>query len=236
MWEESPIGTWTLEVINDGRSLVELKNWSLVFLGTETHPQPSLQNANAQPISQQPGSVHSDETPQPRSNTNVNQIDPNSVMPHKTPSQPAADVTVSNGANPSSTQQLIDEPKITIQNCIKDASNPQKCFRCHQNFVLLNGKCVHDCPEQYYKGRNNHQSTCLKCYYSCKTCNGPNDYQCSTCFDDAILEEESHAQTYCHNKSLIDQVLHTSRWYYALSIGFLVNFCIIIILIIYIVR
>ena len=36
MWEESPIGTWTLEVINDGRSLVELKQWSLVFLGTET--------------------------------------------------------------------------------------------------------------------------------------------------------------------------------------------------------
>ena len=42
MWEESPIGTWTLEVTNDGRSIVELKEWSIAFLGTETAPQPML--------------------------------------------------------------------------------------------------------------------------------------------------------------------------------------------------
>jgi subtilisin-like proprotein convertase family protein len=34
MWEESPIGTWTLEVLNDGRSIVELKEWSIAFLVT----------------------------------------------------------------------------------------------------------------------------------------------------------------------------------------------------------
>ena len=44
MWEESPIGTWTLEVINEGRRPIELKDWKLVFLGTETHPQPSIQS------------------------------------------------------------------------------------------------------------------------------------------------------------------------------------------------
>ena len=42
MWEESPVGTWTLEVTNDGRSIVELKEWSIAFLGTETAPQPTL--------------------------------------------------------------------------------------------------------------------------------------------------------------------------------------------------
>ena len=35
MWGESPTGTWTLEVQNDGRSIVELKHWSLVLHGTK---------------------------------------------------------------------------------------------------------------------------------------------------------------------------------------------------------
>jgi hypothetical protein len=43
MWEESPIGTWTLEVLNDGRSIVELKEWSIAFLGTATPPQPNVE-------------------------------------------------------------------------------------------------------------------------------------------------------------------------------------------------
>ena len=231
MWEESPIGTWTLEVINDGRSIVELKDWRLVFLGTETHPQPSLVNVNNQATAQQPSNLHPGQSPQHVLNTNVNQIDPNSVIPHNVPLQPTADVTKSKEANPD-TQQLKQEPKITMQNCIHESTNKQKCLKCHPSFILFDGKCVHDCPERYYRG----EKSCFKCYYSCKTCTGPNDYQCTTCYEDAILEEESHAQIYCHNKSLIDQVLHTSRWYYVLSIGFLVNFCIIIVLIIYIVR
>jgi hypothetical protein len=40
MWEESPIGVWTLEILNDGRSVVELKDWRLVLWGTEFAPQP----------------------------------------------------------------------------------------------------------------------------------------------------------------------------------------------------
>ena len=111
-------------------------------------------------------------------------------------------------------------------------------LKCHPNFMLLNGKCMHECPEGYYESQigYDHHKTCIKCYYSCKTCTGSNDYQCASCYDDATLEEESHGQTYCHNKSLNEQVAHTSRWYYVLSIGFMVNFCIILVLVIYIVR
>lgn len=43
MWEESPVGVWTLEVFNDGRAIVELKDWKLVFWGTETPPQPGAE-------------------------------------------------------------------------------------------------------------------------------------------------------------------------------------------------
>lgn len=44
MWEESPIGVWTLEILNDGRSVVELKDWRLVLWGTEFAPQPKDDN------------------------------------------------------------------------------------------------------------------------------------------------------------------------------------------------
>ena len=42
MWGESPVGKWTLEIQNDGRSIAELKHWDLVFLGTSEKPNPSL--------------------------------------------------------------------------------------------------------------------------------------------------------------------------------------------------
>ena len=236
MWEESPIGTWTLEVINDGRSLVELKQWSLVFLGTDTHPQPSLQNVNNQPIVQKPSP--SIQNPQSLSNPNINQVDPNSVVQPQVPSQPIADVTKTDSTKEEIKQDKYISPKVPIENCKQQSIDNLECKKCLPTFMLLNGKCLHDCPKGYYKSETgyDHHKTCIKCYYSCKTCTGPNDYQCTSCYEDATLEEESHGQTYCHNKSLNDQVIHTSRWYYVLSIGFMVNFCIILVLITYIVR
>ena len=61
-------------------------------------------------------------------------------------------------------------------------------------------------------------------------------FQCTTCFGDAELEEESPTNKYCHNKSLIDKVFSSSRWYYVLTIGFMVNFFIVVFLIIYIIQ
>ena len=38
-WDENPVGTWTLEVQNDGRSVVELKKWSLSLHGITEQPK-----------------------------------------------------------------------------------------------------------------------------------------------------------------------------------------------------
>jgi hypothetical protein len=57
-------------------------------------------------------------------------------------------------------------------------------------------------------------------------------FQCLSCFGDAELEEESSSQKYCHNKSLINRVFSSSRWYYVLSIGFMVNFGVVVVLVI----
>lgn len=59
-------------------------------------------------------------------------------------------------------------------------------------------------------------------------------FQCTSCYGDAELEEESPASKYCHNKSLINRVFSSSRWYYVLTIGFMVNFFIIVFLVVYI--
>ena len=50
MWEESPVGDWTLEVVNDGRQRVDLKDWSISFYGTKDDPQPGSNEVPKVPI------------------------------------------------------------------------------------------------------------------------------------------------------------------------------------------
>ena len=171
MWEESPIGTWTLEVNNDGNGVVELKDWRLVFLGTESHPQRLQQGADLG-LPTSPGAPAKQNMPStaagPSPSANMNQVVPKetSLPPRPiVPSQPAADVTK---------QTTVAEPldqKLALKNCVQEASNPTLCEKCSEDFVLMDGKCLHECPKEgYYLGMANHQKSCLPCYYSCKNC------------------------------------------------------------------
>ena len=61
--------------------------------------------------------------------------------------------------------------------------------------------------------------------------------QCLSCFSDAQLEEQSGgSERYCFNKSMMERVLSSSRWYYVLSVGVLINLAIIVVLVVYIAR
>eukprot|EP00093_Oithona_nana_P005555 05555.XXX_231746_225773_1 [CDS] Oithona nana genome sequencing. len=214
MWEESPIGDWTLEVINDGRSIVELKKWSLAFFGTKDHPQPNIREVPRQ----QPNEPS-------EKDLDLNQVP-------DVPIQKTADVTNMH-SKPLKQSESVEE--VFLEHCL-DARDPKWCSICESGFLMLNGRCLESCPaEGYYQGTENHQDSCLQCYYSCKTCNGPNDYQCISCYGDAELEE-SESHKYCHNKSLINKVFSSTRWYYVLTIGFLVNFFIVVFLVIYIIQ
>jgi len=116
-------------------------------------------------------------------------------------------------------------------------SSPDWCAQCEHPTVLHLGRCVEHCPEVgYFQGESNGTSACLTCYYSCKTCSGPNDYQCESCYGDAELDESLGSGKFCHNKGLIFKIFSSSRWYYVLSIGFLVNFLIVVVLTLYIIR
>ena len=161
MWEESPIGDWTLEVLNDGRAVVELKQWSLAFFGTKDHPQPNIRSA-----------------PRPAPKESEQEQELNQVP--DVPIQKTADVTNMHNINAKPLEDN-NEGSFNLEHCL-DATDPNWCSVCESGFLLLNGRCLDTCPaEGYYQGTENHQESCLQCYYSCKTCNGPNDYQVKFC-------------------------------------------------------
>ena len=61
--------------------------------------------------------------------------------------------------------------------------------------------------------------------------------QCRTCYSDAQLEERSGGEErYCYNKSMMERVLSSTRWYYVLSVGVMVNLAIVVVLVVYIAR
>ena len=133
------------------------------------------------------------------------------------------------------------EPATVDPNCAAPGLDPDWCDRCKHGFVRLDsGLCSDICPPEGYfliPAANGGQSQCGRCYYACKTCSGPNDYECKSCFGDAELDADSETdREYCYNKSLIYKVFSSSRWYYVLSAGFLINFIIVVILVVYIMR
>jgi hypothetical protein len=175
MWEESPIGLWTLEVINDGRAMVELKSWSIAFFGSNTHPQPDM-----------PPKIASVPNVEKHIPDNTAQVDLNQHIPDNTaqvdlnqvklPEQNTADVSKAHHGKTIADETSDLEP-LRLEHCLEE-TNPDWCSVCEPDFILLNGRCVAACPaEGYYAGKENHRNTCLECYYSCKTCSGPNDYQ-----------------------------------------------------------
>eukprot|EP00096_Caligus_rogercresseyi_P009027 TRINITY_DN2992_c0_g1_i2.p1 TRINITY_DN2992_c0_g1~~TRINITY_DN2992_c0_g1_i2.p1 ORF type:complete len:831 (-),score=194.74 TRINITY_DN2992_c0_g1_i2:755-3247(-) len=196
-WEESPFGTWTLEVSNDGRSMAQLRSWSLTLYGTAEHPQ----KPPSRPQPSTPPSTHSKE--------------------------------------PESQTEGREESRVVyLKNC--QEINPQValgwCSTCEEGFILHNGRCEKTCPSSYFAGVSNLKTTCVPCYYSCKTCSGPSDFECTSCFDDAKFMKESNDLKYCVNSSMMDLIFSSSKWYYILSIGLVINLIIVVFLINYIIN
>jgi len=243
MWEESPVGVWTLEVFNDGRAIVELKDWKLVFWGTETPPQPGAEVKYPPPVGAEV------QPPTPAISQNLPQVP--AIQPPPQPARPPVNIDRGMPAVPPVSvdlNNLLPGPTVgppveqqsanigLMEHC-SSQNGSEWCAACIKPHVLHIGRCIESCPvEGYFKAQIGQNFACVPCYYSCETCKGPNDYDCITCFGDANLEEESPTQKYCHNKSLVNRVFSSSRWYYVLSIGFMINFCVVVILVIYILR
>ena len=214
-WGENPAGTWELEVQNDGRYEVTLRAWSMTFHGTKDDPdQSQLPSPATYPPSPSPSP-----TPAPVA---LVEPSPKAVELPKAPESIPYHAPVS--------------PTASIDYCTKLA-RPGWCQECEVGYRILAGRCVKKCPEEgYYEGVSNNTATCLSCCYSCQTCSGPSDSECLSCFGDADLDESSGDGKYCHNKNLIFKIFSSWRWHYVLSIGFFVNFIIVVLLVFYICR
>ncbi|XP_022258039.1 uncharacterized protein LOC111089571 [Limulus polyphemus] len=104
---------------------------------------------------------------------------------------------------------------------------------CPQTYYRLNGACVNECPDGYYPeqqdplvvNRGETEQLCVLCHYTCKACDGPNDYQCTRCHEDAELNEN-----YCSQRLQLLQLKESARWYTTLTVAFVILCCITLIL------
>lgn len=84
--------------------------------------------------------------------------------------------------------------------------------------------CVPSCPDQYYNSYYDYKAKsadeedfignvnqCIPCHYTCRICNGSNDYQCAACFPDALLFERSTVEFYCYPSSVVNDIL-SEKW------------------------
>lgn len=62
--------------------------------------------------------------------------------------------------------------------------------------------------------------TCLPCHYTCATCVGPHNNQCSSCLDDARLfnETDTEPKFYCYPNTVVSQI-NAANWHYRLNIA-----------------
>ncbi|XP_010019626.1 PREDICTED: extracellular matrix protein FRAS1-like, partial [Nestor notabilis] len=83
--------------------------------------------------------------------------------------------------------------------CVGNTS--QDCTACLSSHVLLEGRCLSECPE----GLFSHKDHCYSCHPSCKTCHGPSDLECLTCHPHATLAS-GKCRTSCKEEQYLNLV------------------------------
>ncbi|XP_054285539.1 furin-like protease 1, isoforms 1/1-X/2 isoform X1 [Macrosteles quadrilineatus] len=179
----------------EAKSPGQLIDWQVIFYGTDTPPQTSA----------------------------------------LTPSPPVRPTT-SKPSNSWTDVKTLDRSKINsdFRDHMSDISGCKKttetCLVCDIGWRLAEGFCHRQCPEGFYpelpeaniaRKSPQTQAFCARCHYSCRSCSGPNDYQCTLCFGDALLVS-SDQETYCYPRSLATAV-DISKWYYWTCVGLGLN-------------
>ncbi|XP_063990950.1 furin-like protease 1 isoform X1 [Diachasmimorpha longicaudata] len=197
-WGERPHGTWKLEIHNEGRYLGELRDWQLIFYGTET-------------------SIEFDDEldkdkPGPAVHTDVNQD--NSAGDRQN--------VVDTEGDPWTGRQQVDvisHPEIQKPPTENDTSascrnfDSHGCLACENGFYLHQSKCLVQCPWGTYSIHSQEKNVCAICHYSCMTCYGPSDIECTSCHGDSALVSVNLKDYQCIVKSL-EWTIHSTKWFY----------------------
>lgn len=70
---------------------------------------------------------------------------------------------------------------------------------------------------------------CLPCHYSCATCSGPHNSQCSSCLEDAQLFNltDFEPKFYCYPNAVLPQI-DMAKWHYSMNVKLLTALVVII--------
>ncbi|XP_071515736.1 furin-like protease 1 isoform X4 [Panulirus ornatus] len=238
MWGERPLGKWKLEIHNNGHFFTngkaEVKEWSLLMYGTETEPGqvvPTLTGEHPSSVSHA-----SDHTAHQVVDTTEGKTET------RDPDTETTDYTSSAAPPTPSPQplQLGSIKKALPPGCSRvDASGA--CIECQKDDYLHDGKCLQSCPESHYAWNPQEKGlagslTCRSCHYSCRSCLGPQDYDCTVCWGDAELYSPFEGQNHCHPRALLDAYRNQQSWYTALLFLLLVLLVLVLILAVMVLR
>ncbi|XP_017773693.1 PREDICTED: furin-like protease 1 isoform X2 [Nicrophorus vespilloides] len=192
--------------------------WDLVLYGTASPPAADSKGVQTLAAKQPP--------PVKGGNKNDDDFEHNSIDTDVPPGWK------SNAKIHKETSQVEDlAPEInTLNGCQK--SRGYLCIVCMENLFLFDGMCAPQCPENFfpvvYVGGNEKAEDsspalnyCNPCHYSCKSCNGSNDYDCNDCYPDAVLFTRTKDESYCYPNSMMYS-LNEIDWYYGILIFVLV--------------
>ncbi|XP_069695249.1 furin-like protease 1 [Periplaneta americana] len=227
-WGEKPFGIWQLEIHNEGRFLGTLKDWKLVFYGTETSPEGEEHEEDEE------DDIHQDIV-------GSNKVGPPPIgVVEQDPGHNEVESVIGSGRVDSADLTRNEVQRTTTEDdappssgCIALSKKGQHCIECVEGMFLHEGQCLLVCPERLFPSLSNQsQSVCAYCHYTCKACAGPSDYQCVSCYGDALLQQISEAESYCYPKALLP-ALTTNKWYYWMVVLFAANFSMLFLIVFY---
>ena len=103
-------------------------------------------------------------------------------------------IDATNTTNPSTSVYFKASCNISCQTC--STSNPNYCLSCYPNGTLLNGICMTECIDGYYK--NPSTGKCLQCLATCLTCT--NGTSCTSCNQTGTFPFLNQADGTCLSK------------------------------------
>lgn len=72
--------------------------------------------------------------------------------------------------------------------CKGCSNSSDNCINCADNYFYFENKCINECPNEFYLDKTDFK--CKNCSSLCKTCFGPLDNQCDSCFNSQLLIEK----------------------------------------------
>ncbi|XP_043598904.1 furin-like protease 1 isoform X8 [Bombus pyrosoma] len=217
-WGERPHGTWKLEIHNEGRYQDTLEEFKLIFYGTETSLELDDDLDKDKPLS----SVNHQDVSVDNSAIGARH---NAVVTDPwTGSQQVECVSHQEVQRPTTENQT--------SGCSSIDPGSGRCLECKLNWYYNNGICVYKCPTGTYGISDETKAVCSSCHYSCLTCSGSSNTECTSCHEDAELSMNL-GESVCILREL-SWTMHSTLWFYQMTILFSINIVVFTLIILYV--